>query len=139
MGYFKSADEVYECIGRALRQVGEDAFLGPRLRAVNLTLQLAYSDPECYLTVRLRQPYEVIDGGKDARADVSMSMAADIAHKYWRGEYNVGVGLANGQVTVTGPISKILKLAPVLDRLFPLYRQFTDERDRRAALHGLRK
>lgn len=139
MGYFKSAGEVYECIGGALRQAGEDALLGPRLRAVNLTLQLDYSDPESNLTVRLRQSFEVIDGGWDARADVSMSMAADVAHRYWRGEYNVGVGLANGQVTVSGPISKILKLAPVTNPLFPLYRQITDDRDRRAALQRIRK
>jgi hypothetical protein len=137
MGYFKSAGEVYEYIGGALRQAGEDALLGPRLRAVNLTLQLAYSDPESYLTVRLRQPYEVIDGGRDAHADVSVSMPADIAHSYWRGEFNVGVGLANGQVTVTGPISKILKLGPVTKPLFPLYRQITDDRDRRGRVATL--
>jgi hypothetical protein len=139
MGYFKNAGEVYECIGGALRAAGTDPVIGPRLRAINLTVQLTYSHPESQLTVRLRQPYDVIDGGRDRRADVSMSMAADIAHRYWRGEYDVGVGLANGEVTAIGPISKILKLVPVTKPLFPLYRQITDERDRRAALQRLRK
>jgi len=33
MGYFNDADEVYEYIGGVFRQAGEDADVGPRLRA----------------------------------------------------------------------------------------------------------
>ena len=129
MGYFKNADEVYEYIGGVFRQAGEDPVVGPKLRAANITMQLNYSDPEASLTVRFREPYEVIDGGKDESADVKMSMPADIAHKYWRGEYNFAVGLAKGQVKAKGPINKILKLVPVTKPLFPLYKQMTDEKN----------
>ena len=55
-----------------------------------------------------------------------MTMPADIAHKYWRGEYNFAVGLAKGQVKAKGPINKILKLVPITKPLFPLYKQMTD-------------
>ena len=60
----------------------------------------------------------MIDGGKDETADVKMSTPADIARKYWRGEYNFAVGLAKGQVKAKGPINKILKLVPVTKPLF---------------------
>jgi putative sterol carrier protein len=129
MGYFKDADEVYEYIGGVFRKAGEDPEVGPKLRAANVTMQLTYSDPDAKLTVRFREPYEVIDGGDDQTADVKMSMPADIAHKYWRGEYNFAVGLAKGQVKAKGPISKILKLVPVTKPLFPIYKQMTDAKD----------
>jgi hypothetical protein len=129
MGYFKNADEVYEYIGGVFRKAGEDPEVGPKLRAANITMQLNYSDPDATLTVRFREPFEVIDGGQDDSADVKMSMPADIAHKYWRGEYNFAVGLAKGQVKAKGPINKILRLVPVTKPLFPLYKEMTDNKD----------
>jgi putative sterol carrier protein len=129
MGYFNDAGEVYEYIGGVFRQAGEDADVGAKLRAANITMQLNYTDPAAQLTVRFCEPYEVIDGGDDETADVKMTMPADIAHKYWRGEYNFAVGLAKGQVKAKGPINKILKLVPITKPLFPLYRDMTDKKD----------
>jgi hypothetical protein len=134
MAYFRDAGEVYECIGRAFRLGGADPTVGHTLRGAHITLQLSHSDPLAELTVRLGEPYEVIDGGKDETADLKVSMPGDIAHLYWRGEYDLAVGLAEGQVEVRGPISKILKLVPITASLFPLYRQITDDRDRASTL-----
>ena len=128
MGYFKDADEVYEYIGGVFRRAGEDATVGPKLKAANITMQLTYTDPAAQLTVKFQEPYEVVDGGKDETADVQMTMPADIAHRYWRGEYNFAVGLAKGQVKAKGPINKILKLVPVTKPLFPMYKEMTDSK-----------
>ncbi len=49
----------------------------------------------------------------NADADVKLYMTADIGDKFWRGEYNLGVGLAKGQVKAKGPVNKILKLVPL--------------------------
>jgi hypothetical protein len=129
MGYFKDADELYEYVGGVFRRAGEDPEVGPKLRAANLTAQFTYSDPDSTLTVKFREPYEVIDGGVDENADIKMTMPADIAHKYWRGEYNFAVGLAKGQVKAKGPINKILKLVPITKPLFPIYKEMTDQKD----------
>jgi hypothetical protein len=56
-------------------------------------------------------------------------MPADIADKYWRGEYNLAVGLAKGQVKAKGPVNKILKLVPLTKPLFPMYRELVSEKD----------
>jgi putative sterol carrier protein len=128
MSYFKDADEVYEYIGGVFRLAGEDPTVGPKLKTANITMQLNYTDPAAQLTVRFQEPYEVVDGGKDDSADVQMTMPADIAHRYWRGEYNFAVGLAKGQVKAKGPINKILKLVPITKPLFPLYKEMTDSR-----------
>ena len=56
-------------------------------------------------------------------------MPADLADKYWRGEYNVAVGLAKGQVKAKGPVNKILKLVPLTKPLFPMYKDLVSEKD----------
>ena len=56
-------------------------------------------------------------------------MPADIADKYWRGEDNVAVGLAKGQVKAKGPVTTILKMVPLTKPLFPVYKQLVAEKD----------
>ena len=130
MAYFQDADEVYRYIGGVFRLADEHPEAGPKLRAANITMQLNYSDPAASLTVKFQDPMEVIDGGQDDSADVRLSMPADIAHKYWRGEYNLAVGLAKGAVKAKGPVNKILKLVPLTKPLFPIYKQLTDEKEK---------
>ena len=93
------------------------------MAAADLTLQMYYADPPSKLTVNFKQPkIEVIDDNDDNDADVKLYMPADLADKYWRGEYNLAVGLAKGQVKAKGPVNKILKLVPLTRPLFPIYR-----------------
>jgi hypothetical protein len=56
-------------------------------------------------------------------------MRADDAHRFWRGEYNLAVGLAKGQVKAKGPVNKILKLVPLTKPLFPIYKELTAKKD----------
>jgi putative sterol carrier protein len=132
MAYFSDEQEVYQYLGGVFRLADEQPEVGPKLRAANITLQLNYSDPAASLTVRFQDPVEVIDGGQDEDADVKLSMPADIANKYWRGEYNLAVGLAKGQVKAKGPVNKILKLVPITKPLFPVYKGLVEEKDQAA-------
>src|ERR1700758_3495135 len=72
MAHFASAEEVYEYIGGVFRKAGDAPTVGPKLRAANITMQVNYTDPASSLTVKFREPYEVIDGGNDPSADVTM-------------------------------------------------------------------
>ena len=127
MSTFSDASEVYKYVGGVFRIAADHPEIGPRMRAANITMQVNYSDPAASLTIRFQEPMEVIEGGQDDNADVRLSMPADIAHKYWRGEYNLAVGLAKGQVKAKGPVNKILKLVPITKPLFPIYRDLTAE------------
>jgi hypothetical protein len=133
MAYFKDENEVYKYIGGVFRLAAEHPEVGPKLRAANITVQLNYSDPAASLTIKFQDPMEVIDGGHDDSADVRLSMPADIAHKYWRGEYNLAVGLAKGAVKAKGPVNKILRLVPLTKPLFPIYKDLTNEKDQAQA------
>jgi len=129
MGYFTDETEVYKYIGGVFRAADAMPEVGPKLRAANITLQLNYSEPASSLTVKFQEPLEVIDGGQDDNADVRLAMPADIADKYWRGEYNLAVGLAKGHVKAKGPVNKILKLVPITKPLFPVYKDLIAEKD----------
>lgn len=133
MAYFKDADEVYRYLGEVFRVADRHPEVGPRLRGANVKLQLDYSDPESSITVDLNDPLTVTDGGQADDADVRLTMAADTADRFWRGEYNLAVGLAKGQVKAKGPVSKILKLVPLTKPIFPMYREMTTEKDAAAA------
>ncbi len=130
MGYFENADEVNTYIGGVFRAAAEHPTQGPKLAAAGITMQLHYTDPDCELTVRFHEPrLETIEGPCDVPADIHLYMRADDADRFWRGDYNLAVGLAKGQVKAKGPVSKILKLVPLTKPLFPIYRELTAEKD----------
>ncbi|OPX10189.1 SCP2 sterol-binding domain-containing protein [Mycobacterium sp. AT1] len=129
MSYYANAEEIYKYLGGVFR-AANGTEVGPKLKAADIDLQVYYTDPDAAMTVRLREPtIEVTDGGDDAEADVKLYMTADIGNKFWRGEYNLGVGLAKGQVKAKGPVNKILKLVPLTKPLFPVYRDLVAEKD----------
>jgi putative sterol carrier protein len=129
MVYYNNAEEIYKYLGGVFR-AANDTETGPKLKAADIDLQIYYTDPDAAMTVRLREPaIEVVDGGGNADADVKLYMPADIGNKFWRGDYNLGVGLAKGQVKAKGPVNKILKLVPLTKPLFPLYRDLVADKD----------
>lgn len=130
MAYFADAAEVYHYIGGAFRLADDHPVAGPKLRAADLVLRLEYSNPSASLTIRLTsEGIQVIEGETDVKADISISMSADNANKFWRGEYNATVGMAKGEAKARGPIGKVLKLLPAAKPVFPLYKELVAQKD----------
>lgn len=129
MPYYDNAEEIYKYLGGVFLAANDNE-VGPKLKGADIDLQVYYTDPDASMTVRLREPaIEVTDGGDNPDADVKLYMTADIGDKFWRGEYNLGVGLAKGQVKAKGPVNKILKLVPLTKPLFPIYRGLVADKD----------
>jgi len=124
LAYFKDAQEVYETVGKLFQQLAEDEELAPKFRQANTIVQYDYREPESTITVRLQegQPGDVDFGETEMEPEVTMSMEADTAHKFWLGEVNVTVALARGQIKAKGPVAKILKLVPLTKPVFPRYK-----------------
>lgn len=130
MPYFQDDTEAYQYLAGVFRKAAEHPEVGPALAGANLTLQLRYSDPECQTTVKMYEPaIEVIEGDTDAEPDVILSLSADDADQYWRGDLNLAVALAKRRATSKGPVNKILKLVPLTKPMFPMYREMTAEKD----------
>jgi len=129
MSYFTDADDVYRYLGGVFR-VAADTEVGPKLASADIDLQVYYSDPDAKVLIRMHgDNIEVEDGADNEDADVKLFMPADIGDRYWRGEYNLAVGLAKGQVRAKGPVNKILRLVPLTRPIFPMYREMVAEKD----------
>jgi putative sterol carrier protein len=124
LAYFKDAQEVYDTIGKLFQDIADDEELAPKFRQANTIVRYDYSDPDSVITVRLQegQPGDVDFGESDMEPEVTMSMEADTAHRFWLGNVNVTVALARGQIKAKGPVAKILKLVPLTKPIFPRYK-----------------
>lgn len=125
MAYFKDSGEVYGVLGKLFAGIVADDDLGPKFRQANTIVRYEYSDPESVITVRLQEgePPDVDFGESAMEAEVTMSMDADTAHRFWLGQVNVTVALTRGQIRAKGPVAKILKLVPLAKPVFPRYRE----------------
>lgn len=130
MSYFEDAGDVYGTLGRMLEIVGDDEDLG--IQQANTIVRYEYSDPESVITIRLRPGEETrVDFGASAlEPEIVMTMKADVAHRFWLGEVNVPLALAHGEMVANGPTAKILRLVPLLQPVFPRYRQLLVEQGR---------
>ena len=129
MPFFRDRDEVYKYLAGMFEQA-KSTDSGPKMAAADIDLQIYYSEPESRMLVTMHgDNIDVHPGAENDDADVKLYMPADIGDRYWRGEYNLAVGLAKGQVKAKGPVNKILKLVPLTKPLFPMYREKVAKKD----------
>lgn len=136
MGFFTDAAELDTYIGGVFRDAFDHPESGPKLKGANLVMRVIYTDPDCEMTMVFRDDSRVIAGPSDEKADVTLLMRGDTADQFWRGEYNLAIGLAMGQVKAKGPVNKILKLVPLTKPLFPMYREKVATKDAQAGTHA---
>ncbi len=124
MALFKDADEVYATLGKLFLDLAADQEMSERFRQANTIVRYQHSDPDSAITVRLQpgEPLEVDLGESEMEPQVTMTMSADTAHRFWLGQVNVTVALARGEIKASGPVAKILKLVPLTKPVFPRYK-----------------
>jgi putative sterol carrier protein len=62
--------------------------------------------------------------------DVTMTMEADTAHRFWLGRVNVTVAMARGQIKAKGGIARLMRMVPVMKPAFGHYEAMLRERGR---------
>ena len=75
-------------------------------------------------------------GESELEPEVTMSMSADIGHRFWLGGVNVTVALARGEMRAEGPVAKILRLVPLAKPIFPRYRAQLEAQGRSDLIHA---
>ena len=136
MGFFTDPAELDTYIGGVFRDALDHPESGPKLKGANIIMRVIYTDPDCEMTMVFRPDSKVIFGPCDEKADVTLLMRGDTGDQFWRGEYNLAIGLAKGQVKAKGPVNKILKLVPLTKPLFPMYREKVAVKDTQAGKHA---
>src|SRR5256714_14286658 len=121
MAYFTSEQDVYDTLGKLFVDMVDDDELFGKFRKSNTIVQYRFHDPESQITVRMKEDEEpkVDLGTTDLQPEVTMTMDADTAHRFWLGQVNVTVALARGQIKAKGPVAKVLRLVPLVKPGFP--------------------
>lgn len=124
MAYFKNEQEVYDTIGKLFEDLRDDDELFGKFQKADTVVQYQFRAPDSQITVKMLdgQGGQVDLGPTEMEPEVTMSMEADTAHRFWLGKVNVTVALARGQMKARGPVAKILKLVPLVKPVFPRYR-----------------
>ena len=132
MAYFKDENEVYQYIGKLFQDLTVDDELAPKFQKANTIVQYQYRNPESQITIKLKEGEDgqVDLGPSELTPEIVMTMEADTAHKFWLGKVNVTMALAKGQMKAKGPVSKILKLVPLVKPVFPRYQKMLEEENR---------
>ena len=132
MAYFASEQEVYDTLGRLFVDMVDDDELFGKFRKSNTIVQYRFHDPDSQITVRMKEDEEpkVDLGTTDLQPEVTMTMDADTAHRFWLGQVNVTVALARGQIKAKGPVAKVLRLVPLARPVFPRYEAQLKEQGR---------
>ena len=132
MAYFTDDGDLYDTIGRLLLELRDDQALVARCLSADTIVRYEYSDPEAAITVRIKEgePARVDLGASVLEPEIVFSMDADLAHRFWLGEVNVTIALARGQLRATGPVTKVLRLLPLMEPVQARYRELLEERER---------
>ena len=124
MPYFKDADEVYATLGALFVGLVEDAEMGPALRAADAIVEYVYRRPDARVTCRLLAAEELrVDlGDSDLVPEVTLTMDADVGHRFWLGKVNPTFAVARGQIKTSGQLGKVMALAPLVKPIVARYR-----------------
>jgi hypothetical protein len=128
VAYFANGQEVYDTIGALLVGLAQDDELVARVTEADTVVQYLYRKPEATITVSLRpgEPVRVDLGETDLAPEVTLSMDADTAHRFWLGQVNITVALARGQIRAFGPVAPVLRLVPLIEPAYARYRELLE-------------
>jgi hypothetical protein len=102
--------------------------IGPAIHQTNLCIQFVYRNPDGIITLDAGgDQLSLVKGEFTGRPEVTMTMNADFAHRFWYGRANLISALTRRQVRAKGNIPKTLKILPILKPAYGLYPKYLRE------------
>jgi|GEM_PF-188043 len=128
-GVFKDSGQLYDVLVGFYELLKGDAELGPALLKTGLCVQFIYKNPSATITIDATgEELKIIAGDFAGKPEVTMTMDADFAHRFWHGKANLVSALTRRLVVAKGNVPKTLKLLPVLKPAYRLYPQYLKEK-----------
>ena len=127
MAVFESTEYLYEVLGGFWKALYEKDEFNQAIKTADVQIKFEISDPSAVIWVG---PDGVEFGAQGHKADVTMQLAGDICHAFWKKELSLPVALAKRQIKSKGNIAKVMKLLPVLRPAYDLYPRYMEK-------HGL--
>jgi putative sterol carrier protein len=124
MSTFKSAEEVYDYIGKMFETAVTDPAFIEATKDSELVIRLTQTDPAAVILIDFPgQKVTCGDAALGAPATVDLRMSSDDSHKFWLGKLNFTLALAQRKVKMEGSRTKALKLLPLTKPLFATYEE----------------
>ncbi len=126
---FQDSSQLYDVLIGFYELLKNDPELGPALSKTGLCVQFIYNNPSGIITIDATgDNLKIIAGDFSGTPEVTMTMDADFAHKFWHGKANLVSALTRRLVVAKGNVPKTLKLLPVLKPAYKLYPQYLKDR-----------
>jgi len=132
--YYRDADHLYEIYGYFMERILTDEKRGPKMAKANIIIKFIYTDPDCEITIDLKNPPEKEGyygnyylGPCDLKEDVWSKQSADFSHSFWHGFENPVAAVTKGKIKQGGKITAMLKLLPVVRPAFKMFPVILEE------------
>ena len=129
-GYFKDSETLYDVLVGFFEELKAHPQIGPSLKKSNLVVQFRYKNPDAVITIDASGDEVQFYKAEEfkGKPEVTMSMNADFAHKFWHGKANLVSALTRRQVQAKGNVPKTIKLLPILNPAYELYPKYLREK-----------
>jgi hypothetical protein len=122
---FQNSDMLYDVLIEFYELLKDSPEIGPKLAQSDLCVQFRYKNPSAVITIDCTgDEIQILKGQFDGQPEVTLSMKADFAHKFWHGKANLVTALTRRQVAARGNVPKTIKLLPILKPSYLLYPKF---------------
>jgi putative sterol carrier protein len=130
MPTFNDAHHLHETLGGFFQLLADEPHVGPKLLTSKLKIQFNYQEPDTNIFIDLTGDKAKFSfANTTEKPDVEMTMKADTAHRFWQGQVNLVMALARREITAKGPIPKILKLLPIIQPAYKMYRPYLESKN----------
>ncbi|WP_109526732.1 MULTISPECIES: SCP2 sterol-binding domain-containing protein [Nocardia] len=124
MSTFANADEVYKYIGGIFEIATKETSFVEATKGTGLVVTLIQTDPDAILVIDF--PGQTVTTGEAAKgltSSVQLRMSSDNSNKFWQGKLNFTLAMAQRKVKLDGKRSVALKLLPLTNGLFDVYKK----------------
>lgn len=111
MPVYTDADQLYRVLRRVFEKVKERPGAIESFTSSNLVIRLRLTDPDAEVLLDGRQPpLEVFFGARPGKADLELTMTADLLHEVWCGQRKLKDAFFGGQIQSSGNIFLAMNL-----------------------------
>lgn len=121
-GVFRDTDMLYDVLVSFFEKLKRDPDIARELLKSDLCVQFVYRNPDGVITIDARgDALDIAHGAFSGDVEVTMTMNADFAHRFWCGKANLVTALTRRLVSAKGNVPKTLRLLPILKPAFEIY------------------
>ncbi len=129
MPFFRNTKQLYVCSEQLFYRIQEeDPKADSALSASKLLIQLQTSEPDGVIVLNGRsRPTRFHFGANSDKPDLTIALTADTLHQILLGELGLRQAMSAKRLTITGPVIKVMMLAPLFQHSQQIYPQILRE------------